>query len=301
MSVTNSYKVLLLWVALLMMASATAHPTGNMISVDGHVLWSYIAPLDDPNHHACIMIWEKDSEPKVLLKSTFPASDFMLYNNNDTIYLIERRYISDRDKFEVRVLKFQLGASPKEIWGWFQDDWRIGEAGFIMPSDQRIIFGSYPNIYVLEHGRQPSKYFEFETAIKKIRQVENDNLLLLGEDKIWLTTARGTILKTWSDLINKEIKDAPLNRNQIFDADYSNERLLVAYWGNRSFELIGKEGKRENILQLQPSWAPHWVAFRENDLLLFASYLDFSGKIPKPNLVLYKANNVQKTLWKLEK
>ena len=64
-------------ISMIFMSSGYAHPTGNMITVGENVLWSYINPISDTNHHACVMIWSKNSKPKLFIKSEFPGSDFM--------------------------------------------------------------------------------------------------------------------------------------------------------------------------------------------------------------------------------
>lgn len=51
---------------------------------------------------------EKGTQPKVLLQSAFPASDFMLSTKNDEIYIIERKFLETSDEFHVRILKLAL-------------------------------------------------------------------------------------------------------------------------------------------------------------------------------------------------
>ena len=274
-----------------------AHPTGNMITAGTDVIWSYIDPIDDPEHHACVMIWRKNAEPDVLLSSEFPASDYMLYNKGNDIYLIERRTIQSSEKFAIRLLKMRIGGAPVEIWSWFEDDMRIGEGGFFMKSDNQIVFGRFPNIYSLTKGGRPIKYFDFDSEINRIRHLENQQILLLGKNTCWLVEQNGKIIKKWNDLIDQQIKNAPLNRNQIFDADYKNGELLLAYWGKRSFEIISDYDKRETILQQSQPLVPHWVCFYGRDLLLFSSQFVFNGENPKPQLLLFKSNGETSDVW----
>lgn len=276
---------------------ANAHPTGNMITVGDNVLWSYINPINDPNHHACIMVWNKNSDPKVYIQSEYPASDFMLYNKQDEIYIIERRHLQSTQEFELRLMKTTIGKKPKIIWNWFKDDWRIGEGGFFMLSDNQMVFGKYPGIYSLRKDEEPQKYFDFDQPVKRIRAVENNQILLLGDNACYLTKKDGSIVKQWNHLIDEKIKDAPLNRNQIFDADYKNGNLLFAYWGKRTFERINKNGKRQTLLQQSKPFTPHWVAYWNNEKLLFSSKLVFDGSTPKPHLVLLNDKNQSQVVW----
>lgn len=276
---------------------AFAHPTGNLITVGDNVLWPFINPINDPNHHACIMIWDKKSEPKVFIQSEFSASDYMLYNNQNEIYIIERRHLQATQEFEIRLMKTSIGGKPKIIWDWFQDNWRIGESGFFMLSDSQMVFVKYPDIYILKKDGKPQKYFDFDQAVMRIRAVENNQILLLGDNACYLTLQNGSIVKQWDRLIDNNIKDAPLNRNQIFDADYKSGNLLYAYWGKRSFEWIDQNRKRRTLLQQSEPFTPHWVAFWNDENLLFSSKLVFDGSTPKPHLVLMNDKNQSHVVW----
>ena len=71
------------------------------------------------------------------------------------------------------------------------------------------------------------------------------------------------------DQILVELKDTPpLNRNQIFDCDYRNGELLIAYWGKRTFELHSMNNDGNTILELNPPFTPHWVAI-DHDYMFY--------------------------------
>jgi hypothetical protein len=296
---TKTRITILIWFYAVFSTAVFSHPTGDMIRVDDHVLWSYISPVDDPGHHACIMIWSQGSQPEVLIKSNFPASDYMLYGRDDIIYIIERRYIQSTGAFESRVLKMKIGEKPKEIWEWFEDEWHVGEGGFHMPSDKKIVFARYPQIYSLEKGKTAIKSrFQPTQPIYRITAVENNQFLLLAENSYMLVNKKGEVLKTWTNLLYEEISDAPLNRNQVFDADYHNGELLIAYWGNRSFDIITREGERKTLLKQEKPLTPHWVTYFNDNKILFSSRLVFDGRNPRPQVILYKSNKEQIEIWK---
>ena len=294
---TSRMNIIFATILILCSSIGFAHPTGNMITVGDHILWSYINPIDDSNHYACIMICKKGSKPKVLIQSEHVASDYMLYNNRNVIYIVERKYLQGTDDFEVRVMKTTIVKKPEVIWDWFKDDYRIGEGGFFMLSDYQMVFGKYPDIFSLTKGEKPKKYFDFNQPIKRIRAVENSRILLLGDSSCYLVQQNGTIIEQWNELIDHSVENAPLSRNEIFDADYSNGQLLLSYWGKRCFDLIDVSGNRKTILQQTQPLTPHWVAFLNNKKLLFSSEMIFDGSTPKPKLVLLNEKNGKQVLW----
>lgn len=292
------FNLLLYFVIIITSFQARAHPGGNMIIVGKHVLWSYVSPINDIGHQACVMIWSPGSKPEIILKSKYVASDYMLFSNGNDIFIIEQRYIQVTNKYEIRILKTEIDGEPFEIWGWFEDKWRIGDGGFFMKSDKEIIFGRYPSVYRLKKGQTPVEYLEFNFLIKKIRAVDNNQVLLLNDNSCYLIDQEGKIIKEWTNITDSNVDNISLNRNQIFDADFKNEELLVAYWGKRSFDLYRRDGSRKTLMQMQAPFVPHWVAFYENKELLFSSKLVFTGETPKPNLILYKSDNEKINIWK---
>ena len=291
-------KTTILSTLLLFLTSfAFAHPTGNMIVFGESVLWSYINPIDDTNHYACVMIWTKGSEPTVFIQSEYSASDFMLYANQREIYIIERIFLQDLDEFRVRVLKSTTGNEPIVIWDWFKDDYRIGEGGFFMISDNHMVFGKYPDVFSLVKGEKPTRYFEFDRPINKIRAIERNQILLMGDTAIYLVHQNGTIINQWNELIDPNVENAPLNRNQVFDADYLNGELLLSYWGRRSFDLIDASANHKIILQQYEPYTPHWVTFWNKEKLLFSSKLIFDGSTPKPHLTILNEQNHLRVIW----
>ena len=270
---------------IVLVAPASAHPTGNLIIVQNTLYWSYIDPVDDLAHHACVMICKQGEEPEVLIRSAFAGSDFMLFaNKEDEIYIIERKIHPDSRTFQIRVLKMCPGEQPKAIWNWMDDPMHIGEGGFMMPNDETIIFVHYPSLYHVKKGAQPQLYIEWVAPLKRMRAIENEEMLLLSDGECWRVNSKGKVVQHWDSVIDPKVGDAPLGRNQIFDMDYLDGQLLLAYWGKRSYELYTQEGTHTCLLQQKSPYTPHWVAIDDEHYYLFSSELIFDGSTPQPLL-----------------
>jgi hypothetical protein len=79
--------------------------------------------------------------------------------------------------------------------------------------------------------------------------------------------------------------------------DYSSGELLFAYWGNRSFDLINSNGKRQTLIKQSEPLTPHWTVFWNKEKLMFSSNLIFDGSTPKPHLILINKENKQEIIW----
>ena len=273
-----------------------AHPTGNLTVFRDHVLWSYVYPIEDEDHHACIMIWDKKNEPIPFRISEYEASDWMMYAGEDYLYLLERRYIGSKNLYQARVFKTNLNSQPVEIWPWFDDHWLVGEGGFIMTSDEEMIFCTYPAMYIFEKNDTPQITTLWESPIKKIRSLPGDQLLLISDSTTWYLDSEMNVIHSWEDLLMELNEAPPLNRNQIFDMDYYNGDLLIAYWGKRSFELISFENDRNLLLELNPPFTPHWVAIDHDYMYLFASTIE-PGQPITPILLQHHEEKL-KLIWK---
>ena len=175
------------------------------------------------------MIWDKKNEPIPFRISEFEASDWMMYAGEDYLYLLERRYIGSKNLYQARVFKTNLKSQPVEIWPWFDDHWRVGEGGFIMTSDEEMIFCTYPAMYIFEKNDTPQITTLWESPIKKIRSLPGDQLLLISDSTTWYLDSEMNVIHSWEDLLMELNEAPPLNRNQIFDMDYYNGDLLIAY------------------------------------------------------------------------
>lgn len=263
--------------SVLFSASVLAHPAGNVIKMSHHVLWSYVSPVGDIEHHASVMLWDQKSKPATFLVSEYSGSSYFLFSKDETIYIVESRYDNSADVNMTRMLKTSLSGSPEEIWPWFEDESHIGNHGFYMISDTQIVYGGYPNIYIRNLGGKAEELFQADFNIDKIRYVNDSEIIVLSEGDCHLVSPAGEIIKTWGGLIDEKVTNAPLGRNMIYDVDYRDGRLLIANWGKRAFEIIENDYSRDIIQQHQNNIVPHWVMFLDENQLLFASVMDFDN------------------------
>jgi hypothetical protein len=290
-------RILALLLVLAASHPALAHPTGSMVVIDGTVLWSYVCPVGNPDHHACVMSWDEEAGARPWLISSFPASDWMMAPAPDgKVYLLERYFDQARQTNKIRLLIASVGATPEELIPWFDDAHRFGEGGFAAMEDGRFLFARYPNLYILDEDGSATIWQEWPVPVFGLRQTQDGSLLIRGESEAWLTTHDGTILKGWSRLLQELTSEPPFMGNRVFDADYVDGSLWIAYWGKRRFEVI-RGSTRTVVKSFEEPWLPHAVAADGGSAFMLASTIapgDDQGI--RPNLWRMKDDSLD-LLW----
>jgi hypothetical protein len=279
----------------LLPALLQAHPAGNLVTAGDYLLWPYVYPVDDAQHHSSVLIWDRQSPVRPLITSEFAGSNYLLYARKDTVYYIESRDSQTENKSYFRVLKGKAGEKPVEIWPWRTDEWRVGNNGFYAVDDEEIIFSRYPNVYSIKRNALPILLFSPQEPVNRLRKLPNGNILLLSDRACRLLDPEFRPLQRWTGFIDEDMPDAPLNINKAYDMDMHNGKLALAYWGGRSFLTIDEHGRREEILELEAPYTAHWVATDGESMYLFASVIQPPLAI-EPRLIRFKDGTVEE-IW----
>ncbi len=272
-----------------------AHPTGSIVAVGDVIAWSYVSPIGDLNHHACVMTWSENEGVDTWLVSENDASDWMISPaDSEHVYLIERYYDHAANGNRYRLLFSKIGGVPEVRWPWSEDTQRIGEGGFVMLSEDEILFARYPHVYRMKRGESPVIWNEFSHPVSGLRPLEGGQLLVHSEREATLVDSRGQVSQHWENLL-EEVPESelPFHGNRVFDLDYSNECLWVAYWGKRRFDRWMDTETFETIHQLEKPFLPHGVVTSQHDVFLLASSLDPGVEITPR---LWKWREDQRTL-----
>jgi hypothetical protein len=279
----------LLIVFLLALGFCQAHPSGNMLEFENRVFWPYVLDPTDADHHSAVMVWEDGAEVAVFLQSKEVASDFFLSKTKEALYLMERAYRAQQDKFEYRLWKYSAKDSLYIIWPWFQLDLRLSDGSFVVESEQSLVVVAYPKLYRLKSTLSVEPLAWTKEAVKGIRSVKGGNYLLSMENAFSLVNPKGEELRHWSNLIDPTWpqEKSPLGRNTIFDADYRDDTLVFAYWGKQQI-IAQHQSTQAVVYQAEGFFNPHWVLIRADSILAFCSEMRFDGRGLKPLLLKFE-------------
>lgn len=280
--------------------SSSAHPTGSVLAIGETLVWSYVNPIGDAEHHGCVMIWRDGEAAKVWLTSERTGSDWMMARKSDTaVWLIERFQDPAIDRHRFRVLEAVVGEKPEVVRDWALDEHRVGEGGFTMLSENEILFARYPDVFVMELGSAPRLWKPNLPSVNGLRALEDGRLLLRLEDGAVVVSADGEAEREWRSLRSESLDaEFPFGGNRIFDVALRDDELWLAYWGMRRFDRWTNGSNGETILQLDAPWLPHAVATSSMGTFLLASSFDPGNEV-RPRLWRWREGALE-LIWEVD-
>jgi hypothetical protein len=270
------------------------HPTGDMVFTNNTLLWSYVCPVGNIQHKACVMLWDEENGVRPWLTSDYSASDWMIsVADSKSVYLIERYYDHNEESHYSRLLYGEVEQDPIVTMEWFRDDHRFGEHGFVVLEDNTIIFARYPSLYKLNEDFTIEKIVKWELPVNSIRNTDEGDLLVISDSAIWLADDKFNILQKWNNLLEPIGSDSPFGGNRISDMDFSNSRLYISYWGKRRFEVLENEN-RKTLMSFSSPWVPHHIAIDGSKIFMLSSTIapDITNKI-EPSLWMMENGNFE--------
>lgn len=281
-------------IALILFLNITliAHPTGNLIINNNKVYWSYVYPVGDPDHHACIMVWDEKDGARPWIISEYSGSDWMMSPSSEGgFYFVERYYDAQIQNHRSRIFYYESDTDIKEIMSWFVDEYHFGEGGFIPTENGNFIFAKYPYILYMNSDGTVNNWIDWHKPVSRIRYINDESFLIKGDSSIWIVDYNGKNLNEWSNLIEPLDSDPPFLGNRIFDADFNDGDLWIAYWGKRRLDLINGNA-REVIKTFNEPFLPHAVGAKGDKVFILTSTISpYVNQQILPNLWKYENNN----------
>jgi len=293
-------RIVVLFIAFFFSLTLSAHPLGDIYSFEEDLYWVYVCPIQSQGHQACVMKLNKGGKIEEVIRSKRGASDWILSRSvENQLYFIER-YYSDTDGAHVSKMYRLKDGIISEVTDWYKDEHRIGEGGFIVLDNNDVVFASRGKIKIKDKNGNIYDWPKFSEYLQKFRVLHDGTMLLIQEKAITQIDVQGKVLKQWKGLIQKQEGNPPIMGNRIFDADYQDGKLYIAYWGNRRFEEVTADGKRKLLKQydVKGPWIPHSISAHQGKVYGLASHL--MGQNPRnihPELSEFKKTK-SKVVWR---
>lgn len=253
--------VLLLLIGVAGLSTANAHPWGGLvIDADGHVYFTFICPLVDDDHYACVWQLGDGTEPTAVLESQRSPSDIVLARSpGRTIYGAERT---------------GSGHHQSRLWQRASSDWETVVAPTTDPAQFHIQAYAVADDGTLFFARD-AQLFKRDTAgtvtpvplnapferIDALAWGPDDALYLLNQGTLHIVASDGTVRTLATGLKEEDPEHLPFSgANILFDLAVDDAgNAYLAYYGNRRVLKVSATGEVSTFLQAATPWSPHGV------------------------------------------
>ncbi len=250
---------------------AETHPWGGLaIDSDGNLYFTFICPLVDEDHYACVMKIDSFSVLSEVLKSSRSPSDIVLERTpNHTIYAAERT--GSQSSYRNTLWKLNSDTFEQALSTINQSMFHI--QAYALDNEGRIYFSKENQILVKENLSATPKLL--------IESDERISLIEWGPSEVLYFMARGNIYKYQNQkkqlIVENLRKPDPDNlpfqgANIFFDMVVDeNENIYLAYYGNREILKVDTAGKVTSILSSEAPWSPHGIDIYNGEIYVLES------------------------------
>lgn len=268
--------ILLILILMLVPGMVNSHPWGGLvIDSEGNIYFTFICPIADNDHYACV--WKIDPEQKLseVLKSQRSPSDIVL----------------SRDIFRNVFGAERTGNAPN----YTNSFWKVGannEGTIILQTrDQNIFhiqayavhengdlyFAKDNSLFIRDKEGSVSELDISTPENQRIGLMEfssSGELYILAGDNLYSFDGNKTSLIA-ADLKEENPDNIPFRgANILFDmAIDENGSIYLAYYGNRSVIKVTPNGAKSTILEAEGPWSPHGVDIFNGELYVLESTL----------------------------
>lgn len=253
-----------------------SHPWGGLvIDSEGNIYFTFICPLVDNDHYACVWKIDPELELSETLRSNRSPSDIVLTRNPlRSIYAAERT--GNNPSYNNSL--WRLSSSDDEVQILDTRDQNVFHIqAYAVDSNGTIYFAKEHSIYKRDNEANVTELnipFPNKERIGLLEFSSNGDLYILsGED---LYRFDGTNLELIAeDLREKDPENIPFRgANILFDmAIDENGSIYLAYYGNRSVIKVTPDGAKSTILEAEGPWSPHGVDIFNGELYVLESTL----------------------------
>lgn len=270
-----SFRSLFIFLILICLAQkAEAHPWGGLaIDSKGNLYFTFICPLVDDDHFACVMKIDSTSQLIEILKSGSSPSDIILERSlNGNIFAAERTGFNPNFRNTLWTLKGDAFESTLTT----NDQNLFHIQAYAIDDDNRIYFSKENKVYVKNDiHASPKVIAEFPDHISLVELSPSGSLYIMTGGSIYKYDGAE------SELVAENLKKSnPENlpfrgANIFFDMVIDeNENIYLAYYGNREVLKVDTSGNITSVLSSEEPWSPHGIDLYKGDLYILESTID---------------------------
>lgn len=250
-----------------------AHPWGGLvIDNKGNIYFTFICPIVDDNHYACIWRLNSINELEEILKSASSPSDFVLARNADRIIFAAER---SGNSPGYRNTLWQIGYPTPERLIPTTRDQSIFHIQAYAINNKTLYFAEENEIFIRDSLGTVTK-LQLEVELPRIDLLEFSpigELYILAQGTIHILDSDSQPRELVSGLKQSRPENLPFSgANIFFDiAIDENENVYLAYFGNREVIKISPDGRPSSFLVSEGRWSPHGIDIFNGEVYILES------------------------------
>ncbi|MGB0346250.1 MAG: hypothetical protein ACPGGA_02120 [Balneolaceae bacterium] len=263
---------LLLLVLSLNSESSYSHPWGGLVIDNlGNIYFSYICPLIDNGHFACVLKLDSNNEITEILKSDRSPSDIILSRNPARIV-----YAAERSGRSPNYRNFLWKIDPngnEMIIQSFDRDNEFTIQSYAVDFDEIIyysrlgqVFSSYSNSEII---------FEFDVDRIQLMSLSPKGVLhIIADDNLYkLIDSELQLIATNLRVENPD--NIPFQgANILFDMSIDEQsNVYLAYYGDRKILKVTNTGEISTVYESEAPFSPHGVDLFDGEIFILESTL----------------------------
>ncbi|GAB5407929.1 MAG: hypothetical protein BalsKO_02940 [Balneolaceae bacterium] len=261
---------------LLCFNNAQSHPWGGLvIDEHGDIYFTFICPIVDDDHYACVWKIDSNNELTQILKSSYSPSDIVLSRSNERdIFAAERtggspNYNNSLWRINGHETLEEISSSTNQRLFFIQ--------AFAVSNNGILYFARENKLYSRDRNNTISEIILPEN-IGRIQLMElgtSEELYLLAGNNLYLKNKNESLRLIKSDLKEKNPENLPFRGANIFFDMAIDDRgsVYLAYYGDRKVIEVTKDGILSVVLEAKAPWSPHRVDLYEGNLYVLESTL----------------------------
>ncbi len=262
----------ILFFILSLSVEINAHPWGGLvIDNEGNIYFTFICPIEDDNHYACVWKITPSKEMQHVLKAQLSPSDIILSRNlNRDVIAAERSGQNPRHRNKL----WKIEPTDNQLLiPTTSDQSQFHIQSIAVNKKLEVYFANGTDIFFRDSLDQVQKLNDqsFE-RIGLTAWGPDEELYFMSSDDIYIYDGIEYKLLI-SGLRKSNPEDIPFSgANIFFDMAVDKDRnVYLAYYGNREIIKISPNGTSEVILKSEKPWSPHGIDTFNGDIYVLES------------------------------
>lgn len=255
-------------------SAASAHPWGGLVVDElGHVYFTFICPMVDDDHHACV--WRIDADGALTtsyIAQRSPSDIILTRSPGRTLFAAERD--NARGGYRARLRRYNQ-PSWDTIIAPTTDPAQFHIQAYAVDADGTTFFARDARLYQRSTTGvvTPVSISGTFDRIDAMAWGPEKQLYLLDQGRLLILAKDGTLTTLATGLKKPDPENLPFSgANILFDLAVDEEgTAYLAYYGNREVLKVSATGEVSTFLHSPAPWSPHGIDVYDGEVYVLES------------------------------